>query len=324
MPFLLKESLIKNRSWLDYSSLENFMSCPRWYYWRSVRGLSTGSSAALIAGKAIHEAIATYHTTLRDGGNHDEALAKALDVLPPIMAEVKDDDPKRNLSVVRERLETYFNHWRNSTDQTLEVEIGFAVDLTTGWVCLKCNHATDTASTGGKCPNCDEDLVENAPVFVGKIDRVVRTEFGVLINETKSTTIVGNRWHLRVKPNLQTDGYCRAWQIMTGERPAGARLDVIPLHEKPTSKHEPFRYIGIKTEDDLDAWEHDIRLWYKFILTCMASGEWPRNTNRCYPLTGYSCPYPTLCEMYPKTPHGEITIPEQYTYDPWVPWDGLV
>jgi len=323
MPFILKESLIKDRAWIDFSSLQNFMQCPRWYYWRSRRNLSTGPSAALIAGKAVHEAIAKYHECKM--ADLDEATSRrtALDELPPIMAELTDDDPKRNMSVLIERLINYFNYWERSTDVTMEVEVGFAVDLAQGYICIKCAWEGGAAPSGKICPTCGGQVEPDGPIYVGKIDRVVRTEFGILINETKTTTIVGNRWHLRTKPNMQIDGYVNAYTKLSDTKVAGGRLDGIPLHDKPTSKHDPFRFITMRSPEELEAWEANARMWYKLLRTCRTADNWPMNTERCFPLTGYSCPYPTLCEMYPAVPKGDIEIPSEFQVDVWVPWDGL-
>ena len=120
---------ISNKPWLDYSSLTLLQRCPRSYYWRKKRNLTGGGTAALINGKAYHEARATYRQSIHDGLDHESAKKKALVAATPIMLEIKEDDPKRNLTVALEVLNSYFDYWKGDSYETIWTEVGFAFDL---------------------------------------------------------------------------------------------------------------------------------------------------------------------------------------------------
>ena len=292
MKTLNLSSTIGDKPWLDFSSLSMFMRCPRSYFWRSRMNLTSGSSNALINGKAYHEGISTYHEAKFKGISHEEAKVVALKVVEPIMAEIRDDDPVRNITVAHETLWSYFDRWRDEPYSTIETEIGFAVDLI---------HF----------------------VFVGKIDRYVGSPMGKMIMETKTTSIVGDRWFQRGKPNLQIDGYVSAIFINTGEMPYGGVLDVIPLHKDSSKRRDAFRIITTRVESDVDHWMRNIQEWWLTLKRYDEDGIWPMNTEMCVPLLGWSCPYSTLCDMYPDLNHSGMDIPEEYRREEWHPFEEL-
>jgi len=175
----------------------------------------------------------------------------------------------------------YFDLWEDEQYKTLQVEIKFVVDLINF-------------------------------VFVGVIDAYKEhPTFGRLIEETKTTSIVGNRWELRGKPNLQIDSYVSAMYITTGEMPAGGILDIIPVTEKMDKK--PMRFLTFRTVEDVDSWTDNVQEWWITLSRYRDSGIYPQNTENCVPLVGYSCEYNQLCTLYPK-PHKtkELDIPAEY------------
>ena len=279
----LLETLTIDKPWLDYSSLVMLMSCPRKYYWKVVKEISSSEEpAALINGEAYHEAKATYLKLKKAGiGSHSEWKDKALESMIPIMAQITSEDPKRNLTVAFSTMNNYFDFWRDEPYEVIEVEVKFAVDMISF-------------------------------VFVGRIDSIKRhPSFGKLVEETKTTTVVGKRWENRVKPNLQLDGYYSAMYILTGEVYGGGILDIIPVDEK--LKQPPLRFITPRTLEDVKDWTSNIQEWWITLSRYKESGIFPQNTETCYPILGYNCEYTTLCGMYPH-PYSmdEIEIPGEY------------
>jgi PD-(D/E)XK nuclease superfamily len=289
------DNLDKSKPWLDFSSLSIFMKCPRAYQWRMIKEITTsGCKAALINGEAYHEAIATYHRSKLAGASHDEAKELGLRAMVPIMKLIKVEDDKRNLTVAFSTVDNYFEFWKDEACTVEQVEVSFAVDMM--------------------------DFL-----YVGRIDSIKRSPvFGQLVNETKTTSIVGKKWSERTNPNMQIDGYIAAIYITTGNRPDGGILDVIPVDAK--LKEKPFRFITTRTEEDIDTWARDIQSWYKSIELCHDMNYFPRHgdpLNSCVPVLGYSCDYVTLCRMYPRIPEGEIEIPSEYMIESWAPFQEL-
>lgn len=280
----------KGSPWLDYSSLTLLQRCPRAYWWRHrqfVTDAVTGS--ALINGQAYHESKATYLQSIIDGKSHEEAKRLALEALGPIMFQIQVDDPKRNITVALDTMNYYFDYWVNSNYTPLQVEVGFAVDL-------------------------------GEFFFVGRIDSLEKCSFGEVVMETKTTTIVGERWQFRGDPNLQIDGYVAAQYIITGKMPFGGVLDVIPLHDK--KRIEPFRFLAPRTEMSVETWLSEVTQWYNTLKRYDESGMFPRNTENCNPLVGYSCNFRILCKMFPNA-HlmKEIPLPGEYKIEKWQPFE---
>lgn len=285
----------ETKDWLDFSLLSMFAKCPKSYYFRALKGITQADeSVALLNGKAYHEAKATFYTSLKAGAKHEEAKALAITALIKGMALIKNPDAKRNITNAIEIFNLYCEYWKNDPNETIDVEIGFAIDLI--------------------------DFL-----YIGKIDRLCKSIFGLLVEETKTTQIIGNRWQLRGKPNLQIDGYVSAAYIQTGTMPYGATLDVIPITDKPGKKGtEPFRILTTRTEQDVESWLSNIQAWWKHISYCKSMNFFPANTEACIPLLGFTCGYNLLCSKYPNPfKLDTIELPGEYKVEFWSPLDEL-
>ena len=271
------------------------MKCPRSYYWRVMQGVDLAvPSQAIINGKAYHEAKHTYHNCKLAGMSHEISMAKGILALKPVMAEILDPKPEYTLTVAVDTMMNYFTLWKDEHYKTLQVEVGFAVDLVNFF-------------------------------FVGKIDRFMEAPFGRLIEETKSTSIVGKRWNERGKPNLQVDGYYAGAYISTGELPWGACLDIIPVHKDGSKRQKPFRILTVRNKQDVEDWITDVQEWWITLERYKNDNVYPRNTETCVPLLGYSCSFKDLCARYPH-PHrvSEIELPGDYTRREWAPYEALL
>lgn len=285
---------IKDKEWIDYSSLTYFMTCPRKYFWRCQANVVVNKpQAALINGKVYHDVLAAYYTCMKDGASYEEARAVALGMLSGSDLVLIKDDPKRNLTVALETLYNYIEYWKNEQYKTIECEIGFAVDL---------GHF----------------------FYVGKIDRVADSPFGLMIIEQKTTSIVGERWMNRAKPNMQIDGYVGSYYITTGRMPYGGVLDVIHIHEDSKKRKSPFRIISARSNVDVDNWVKNISYWFNHVMRCKESQFYPMNNESCFPLMGFSCDYHTLCLQHPYIKLEEfnnIEIPSEFKIEKWQPWE---
>lgn len=278
--------LDKTKPWLDFSSLSLFMRCPRAYWWRHVQHIETVKKNALINGTAYHHAKAIYYQAKMKGMSHEDSKTVACLSMIDIMNEIVEPEPKHTLACAQDTIATYLDSWKDEMYQTVDVEIGFAVDLIN-------------------------------LIFVGKIDRIVNSPMGIFIEETKTTSIVGNRWADRLKPNLQIDGYVAGYYLNTGVMP-GAILDVIPIHEDARKRKPPFRYITVRDEQDIDRWIKCIQQWWEVI----SNTKYPMNTESCAPLVGFSCNYSQLCNLHPTIDACEaLEIPEIYQRSVWTPYE---
>lgn len=286
----IKITIPKSIPWLDYSALSMFQRCPMSFYWRMVQHITPAiTEASLINGQAYHEAKAVYLQAMIDKKFHEDAKQAALDSMIPIMQTITQDDPKRNLTVAIKTMDHYLDFWKDDLYKPIDVEIGFAVDLIDFF-------------------------------FVGRIDSFESGPFGKVVMETKTTTIVGDRWQFRGKPNLQIDGYVASRYILTGEMPYGAVLDVIPIHDKKIIL--PFRIITPRSVEDVENWIKEVRMWYFLINACKRENHFPPHTEMCMPMVGFSCNYRLLCKTYPSPFHlPEIPLSGEYKVESWAPFD---
>jgi hypothetical protein len=281
---------------MDFTNLNRLMRCPRLYWWASIQHIDTvGVKAALVNGEAYHECKAAYLKMKLKGVDHETAAVAALEVMEPIMARITEPDVKRNISIARQTMHNYFEIHKDEVYETLEVEVPFAVDL-------------------------------GELLFVGKIDAIKNWPgFGLVIEETKSTSIIGTRWAQRAKPNMQIDGYFSAAATIMGKVPWGAILDVIPVTKDPNKgTNQAFRILTVRNQRDIDLWIQNVRYWWQTKMEYESKGFFPQNTENCTPLIGFGCDFTTLCEMYPD-PHeiDSIKLPASYEVSEWVPFEEL-
>lgn len=277
--------------WIDFSSLSTFMDCPRKYFWNVKNHIKSADSTALQFGSSIHAALASWHI--------DKDDEKANQIFIEAVKVIIKDDIKRNAHVGLSILHDYYERWRIENYQTIQTEIGFAVDM--------------------EYYDYFEDCIKPF-FFIGKVDRYINTPFGKMIMETKTTSIAGDRWLMRGKPNLQIDGYVSAISIITGENIVGGILDIIHVHEDSKKRKAIGRVITMRTKEDIDLWAKNVSEWYSQIALCNASHFFPMNSNTCVPLVGYTCNYLPLCQKYPFPPKNNIELPDDFIINEWHPY----
>lgn len=298
--------LNKEKAWTDNSSLSMLKLCPRKYFLRIEQQITlTEISIALSTGAACHLCKATYLKAKVANHPHEDCRAVSMLALSKAMLAIPNPDDLRNETVVSKIMSNYLERWRDEPYITRSVEIGFAVDL--------------------------DDFI-----FVGVIDADKYLEaFGCLIEETKTTTVVGERWHLRTKPNSQLDGYVSGWYINTGEMPYGAILDIIPIYDetktkekgeaaikKKIAKNQPFRFITVRSKQDVDNWIINTKEWFSTLTKYKETKVWPMNTDACAPLVGFTCEYLPICTKYINVADiDSMEISSIYKREEWEPWE---
>ena len=287
----------RGRPWIDYSSLSTLMRCPRQYWWEYVHHIRpAGQNTSLINGTAYHEAVAAYHKLMLKGVDHEMAVEAGLGAMRPHMLSIRVPNDVHNLTIAETTLRNYFRQYQDEVFKTIEAEIPFAIDL-------------------------------GEFIFAGKVDAVkMWPGYGVMVNETKTSQIIGKRWQFRGKPNLQIDGYVSAVYLLSGEMPYGAILDVIPVKTEPLKKgNEPFTIITTRTKDDVNRWIENVSVWWRHKLDYEHQSFFPMNTDACVPLVGFGCDYTSLCKLYPDAHDmGDVDLPESYKKEEWAPYDELL
>lgn len=284
------------REWLDYSTISTFLRCPRRFMWQYIFHLRPSeANEAMTFGSAVHAAIATYRRYILrqdfDGIKRGDAIQEAFKVGSDILKDggVSGNDPRYTLTSLAEVVSEYLERWSEDYYIPLEIEVPFVVDF--------------------------GDFV-----YCGSIDEIAEgTGFirGLMVKEIKTTGIVNDKWQERVKPNLQIDGYVAAVYAMTGTIP-NAFVDVIYTAKKRKPSQ---RYTTTRTIDDILSWEENIFNIHEDIKRCYERWFFPKNTEMCVPLIGYSCSYRDLCMRHPsvKSTKLEDYDPSGYIIEEWHP-----
>jgi hypothetical protein len=287
MELITQPDVLQHRDWIDFTSLSTFQYCPRRYWWAYRQGVQVREEhPALINGQAYHKAIATYHQSRGAGIPHQQSMLAAFEACQKIMKRITVEDKTRNMTVALETLHDYFTRWEAEMYSTQEVEVTGAIDL--------------------------GDLL-----YVVRIDRIFSSPLGEGIMETKTTSIVGDRWQQRGKPNDQITGYLFAASVLGSKRTVGV-LDVIPIHDQSSKRKPPFRVITYRSEEELAIWHRNVVEWWKLIKGCEATNWFPMHTGNCIPLIGASCPYHPLCSSHPDQPD-TYELPEEFAVRHWNP-----
>jgi hypothetical protein len=262
------------------------------FWWRSIKDITNADeSPALVNGSIYHEVIASYRKAIMNGNNFEDSVAVALIKLSSLMSKITSDNPKYTTSVAIDTLTDYFIRWKDEQVKYIMVEVGGAIEL-------------------------------NSFVYAFRIDGIGETPFGLSIIETKTTSIVGERWHKRGKPNLQLDGYMFGASSLIDKDILLATLDIIPIHENNKSRKPSFRIPTERSHKDMEVWHKNIEHWFSDIKNCEKNNFYPMNTEQCVPLIGFECDYQLLCKMYPFAYEMEtIDIPAEYKVEKWEPWD---
>jgi hypothetical protein len=94
-------SIIKevSKDWLDFTSLKEYMRCPRAFWWRYIMHVTPSApSAALINGAAFHDGNEAFHTAILIGASWEDALKLGVKALATTLSELETDEPKYALS----------------------------------------------------------------------------------------------------------------------------------------------------------------------------------------------------------------------------------
>jgi hypothetical protein len=142
----------------------------------------------------------------------------------------------------------------------------------------------------------DEELVIE---YFGTIDLIVRntTNGNILVCDHKTSSVVGNDFYNRVKPNHQYTGY------LLGARSFGLNvndfmINCLEVKQKPKTARGSApnfpRQITNRDEGDFAEFRESVKFYVDNYLTSIRSGVWPlSHTNACAMYTG--CTYLSVC-----------------------------
>lgn len=258
---------------IDSTALTTFQMCPSKYQLRMEVGWKPRRiSAALIFGKSIHAALATWYKT-SDAQKSLLAIIESWDANAPV-----DDFRSREkcAKVFLEYIKEYpqENFFIVGAPDNPMIEVPFSLD--TGMFC-DCPHCgTVWNRIDGMCA-CGQ-LLE--PIEYGGIyDGLIKFGPQVFVLEHKSTSMMGPGFFNQFKPNNQVSGYIWAGQQMSGLPVGGALINAIGVYAKGVTRFE--RSITTRTHDEVTEWLANVQTVCSEINRAKVTGKWEMRTPSC-------------------------------------------
>jgi len=166
---------------LDYTTLSDFLTCRKKYYWRHQRQLAPiEKPAAPTFGHACHTAWAVYYR----GGSVEDALKAFEDEYKDF--EVPEGD-KRTMELGLKVLKDYFKRYAHNPFKVIDVEVSHKVEIS------------------------------DALTYAARIDTIIDWGGRIYVMEHKTTSALGARFFDQFKLCHQVDGYVFACEDKYGK-----------------------------------------------------------------------------------------------------------
>jgi hypothetical protein len=306
----------------DNTRLKDYRNCPRFFYFRHVRGwVGSGTRAPLAFGLAWHAAMDVVWDNIHI--DDDETLgAKAYfmwektwtDEGYPSLDEMTDEDYEvikmRNPNTALDMIRAYIDKRRSFLEgiEVLDIERPFAVPLDPG----------------------------NPELFyVGRLDKIFKWQGRIYVGEHKTTSLYKRDGGFRssyldsFSPNSQVDGYMHALHMLYGDKAKGIMVDAALVH----TKERAFTWIPVERDiSQLEAWlweTHDtiddIKEDKEFLEdSSMMSNlsympAFRKNTESCFQF-GSMCTYLDICKSH-SCPSRIQDPPLGFKVEYWSPFE---
>ena len=281
---------MENEKVWDFTTIDTFKKCRKYYYWRMVRHLTTKTqSPALLFGSAIHEALDVYYV---DG--IDKALAKFRETY-----QNREGDELRTVENGAKLLETYARVYQHEPFKVLgKPEVGFVFPLT-------------------------EDIM-----WGGRMDLPVEWDGMLWIMEHKTASRLDANYFKQFALDAQVTSYCVGAEAFFNRKCAGCIINALePWKElkRPTEKSKKpedhfLRNPIMRPQMLKDRFKLNVQRIIRDIKWCEDAEEWYEVEKKdvCFSYN-YDCPFRTLCEYG----EDERVIERDYIIEPWEPYKNV-
>lgn len=292
-PFL--EGTCIQYAW-DSTSLGWLKTCPRLYQYSMLEGWGAKSeSVHLRFGIEYHAALQNYDILRADGARHEDAIREIVSNLYIRTADWSVDiSTKAGKYKNRENLIglviDYLDHFIDDPCETYildsgepAVELSFRFELDCGplgWV------------EGNRY-----DMGSRQPYLLcGHLDRVVRFNDNLFVMDHKTTTSTpGSNYFNQYEPHNQMTLYTLAGQVVLNAPIKGVIIRAAQiLLTEPNRFVQGFTY---RTQDQIDEWLLDLRMWFDLAEAYAEANYWPQNDTACDKFGG--CKFREVCSKSP-------------------------
>jgi len=288
---------------IDSTSLGEFKTCPRKYYYRVVLGfVPRAASPHLLFGQYVHSALERYDRARANGLSHTDALRAA--VLEAMTLSWHGDRPwwsghptKNRLTLIRTVVWYLDRFGEDDSLQTLLLASSEspAVELSFQFSVQK------LAVTG-------------EPIFFcGHIDKIALFNTEPYIVDRKTTSItLSTSFFSQFSPDNQFSLYTLAGKIAYETPVRGIICDGIQV-AATFSRFE--RQMIPRSEAQIEEWLSDTFMWLDLMGQMAESNRWPMNDKACHHYGG--CPYRPVCSRAPSA--RQTWLEADYIHSIWDP-----
>ena len=295
--------------YVDASSMSEFKTCPRKYFYSIVLGRQpTEESVHLTFGTLLHSAVELYHKTrfTKDySKSHEEAVRVVVKWLMNATWDRKNNRPwtsndryKNRFTLVR-TVVWYLDEHQNDILVTAILKDGRpAVELPFTF------GSGFYAFTGEEFKLC------------GKMDRIAiyRPDSNYYVTDVKTTkSTIGDYYFKKYSPDNQVSTYSLAGNVVFGIPVEGLIIDAAQIAIE-FSRFE--RGLVERSQENLIEWKEDLGYWLMNLNHCAETDRWPMNDSACDKYGG--CPFRPVCAQ--KNPTAAMRVLEgSYRERQWDP-----
>lgn len=273
---------------VDSTSLGEFKTCPRKYYYSIIMGYQTRlESVDLTFGILLHSAVEHYHKAKAAGQGHQEALRSALTWTlvatwnKTLQRPWNSGEPEKNrLTLVRTLVWYLDAHGDNDSLQT--------VVLTNGKAAVELPFQFDS----GFVTHSGERWV-----LCGHLDRIAKLNEVSYVVDLKTTKgSLGPSFFERFSPDNQFSMYALAGRIAFNEPISALIVDAAQVGVT-FSRFD--RALVQRDAGQADEWLKDTGYWLGMMEAYAIEGYWPQNDKACHQYRG--CQFRQICARSPAS-----------------------
>lgn len=322
--------LIDDCLFIDNSSLQQFMTCPRAAFYKLVKRRELASErAALQFGRIIHEALEVRYQK-NEPLCSPQTEAEMIDKLNELYSTWSPPDGDfRTLDQATECILRYNKRYVAESFQVLDIdvegngEMQKAVELPFALPFCEIEINQELLINDIKKPDepAYTKFISTLPVYYcGRIDLLVKHLNTILLADHKTTSIGGSGYFDEFYNAAQFKGYCWAVGQITGSLPNGYIINTL-LNRKPNKSGYSIDFmrdtIYIKPEV-VDEWVSDTTAIIEDFLNNYLRGQFPMHTQWCKAKYG-KCEYFDCCVLPPAQRNLMLDSPN---YRDWG-WDPI-
>lgn len=291
---------------IDSTSLGEFKTCPRRYYYSIVRGYSPRlESVHLTWGLLIHSAIEHYYHLKFAGTSHEEALLSTVHLAlkktwdSELGRPWTSDHPTKNRLTLIRSIVWYLDKFGPADPvETLRWD--------TGCPMVEVSFRFDSSYVSSS--------TQEPFVICGHLDRIGSFHDEPWIVDFKSTEqTINQTWFSKFTPHNQFTIYTLAGQVIAQQSVSGVIVDAC----QTTVNFSRFeRQIVPRTKFQLEEWHSNLSHWLRSMERCAVKNEWPQNDKSCDMYGG--CPFRVVCSA-PSQESRELLLEGKFKKRIWDP-----